>query len=133
MKEIWKDIQNYEDYYQVSNFGNVRSKDRKVVAINNPNRIYNVKGKNLKPVIIKDTGYYRVSLHKNGKQFTHKIHRLVAKQFIPNPKDLPEINHLDFDKANNHVDNLEWITKYDNILHERAYRMNKKECNNDFI
>jgi hypothetical protein len=104
--EEWKTIKGF-DNYEVSNFGNVRSKDR--IAKRND---YDAKlsGQMLKPNVIK--GYLRVTLY-NGTRNKHKqffIHRLVADAFISNPNDLPFINHKDENKMNNHVDNLEWCT-----------------------
>lgn len=95
--EIWKDIKGYEGKYQVSNLGNVRGK------------------KVLSPKINKN-GYKEVSLY-NGKQKSFYIHRLVAEAFIPNGNKLPQVNHINGDKTNNCVDNLEWISNYDNIQH----------------
>lgn len=111
-KEIWKDIDDYEGFYQVSNLGRVRSLD---------NWIWNGTGFFLKPgkVLIPrktKTGYLRVQL--KGKDFY--IHRLVATTFIDNPLNFPQVNHKDENKANNEVSNLEWCTcieasKYFNI------------------
>lgn len=108
-KEIWKDVVGYEGYYEVSNFGNVRSIDRYVNHSSGGERIS--KGKYLKQQILK--GYKRVQLSKERKVKHHFVHRLVAFAFIPNPNNLPEINHIDEDKTNNNVENLEWCdTKY---------------------
>ena len=92
MEEIWKDVVGYEGLYEVSNLGRVRRD-----------------GKILKPTKIKN-GYLYVGLHKNGIQKTVRVHRLVASAFIPNPQNLPCVNHKDEDKTNNAVDNLEWCT-----------------------
>lgn len=62
-------------------------------------------------------GYKRVALMKDGKLSTHKVHRLVAINFIPNPSSKPQVNHKDGDKSNNHVDNLEWATNAENVIH----------------
>lgn len=62
-------------------------------------------------------GYQNVVLCKNGNSYNKIIHRLVAQAFIPNPNNLPEVNHKDGNKANNHVDNLEWITHRENVSH----------------
>ena len=108
--EIWKDIPNYEGLYQVSNLGNIKS-------------LFRYK-KILKP--IKNTlGYLKVSLYKNKKIKVFSIHRLVAETFIPNPNNLPEINHKDGNKGNNNVENLEWCTRQQNILHR--FRVLKQE------
>ena len=104
MIEIWKDIKGYEGLYQVSNFGNVMSL----------NYYRSGKPKLLKPGKTKN-GYLLVTLYKNRKRKSYKVHRLVAEHFIPNPDNLPEINHKDENKQNNSVDNLEYCTHEDNI------------------
>jgi hypothetical protein len=106
MKEIFKDIEGYEGLYQVSNLGNVK-------ALGNGGS-NNSKEKILKLTKDKD-GYLNITLHKQGKVKTYKIHRLVAMAFIENPNNLEQINHRDEDKANNHVTNLEWCTPKQNI------------------
>ena len=97
MKEIWKDIKDYEGLYQVSNWGRVKSikfgKERIL------KQHINIKG-----------GYYYVCLLKNGKHKNYYVHRLVAEAFIPNSYNLPQVNHRDENKLNNNVDNLEWCT-----------------------
>lgn len=93
MEEQWKNISGYEDLYQVSNYGRVRKT--------------NGKNNYLTPYCRSD-GYEQVVLCKNSKTKTIRIHRLVAQAFIPNPSNLPEINHKDENKLNNNVDNLEW-------------------------
>lgn len=106
--EIWKDIKGYEGYYQVSNKGRVKSISRKIVYKNND--IHYVNEKILTPCINKSK-YLQVSLYINNKDTKEYIHRLVAKTFISNPDNLPDINHIDENKANNCVENLEWCTK----------------------
>ena len=106
MNEIWEDIDGYGGDYQVSNFGRVKS------------------FKHRKPLIMKPGvdayGYPQVGLCRNNKHNSHKIHRLVAMAFIPNPLNKPEINHIDGCKSNNHVDNLEWVTAQENSRHAYA-------------
>lgn len=112
MDEIWKDIKGYEGLYQVSNLGNVKSLARVV-----PHKITGsrtIPEKILKPNS-DDVGYLYVSLSKDGKKKNPKIHRLVAEAFIPNPKNLPQVNHIDENKLNNRVTNLEWSTSLDNL------------------
>jgi len=119
MKEIWKDIEGYEGIYQVSNTGKVRSLDRKVWN-------YIKKGRILK-MHNNGHGYYNVSLHSKEKNEKHAyIHILVAKAFIPNPNNYEQINHKDFDKSNNCVDNLEWVSRKQNMLHYRKSNYCKK-------
>lgn len=98
MEEIWKDIKEYEGLYQVSNVGRVKR-----VATNRVLQPYRNK-----------VGYLLVYLCKNGKRKTHRIHRLVAQSFIQNPENKPEVNHLDENKINNMVSNLEWSTRKEN-------------------
>ena len=118
MNEIWKNINGYENY-QVSNLGNVKSCKR---------------NKMLKPY--KDIwGYLRVTLHdKNGSKH-FKIHRLVAKCFIPNPNNLPQVNHKDENRLNNNVNNLEWCTaKYNSNYGNRNKKLSGILINrNDMI
>ena len=106
MKEIWKVIEGTDGRYEVSNTGKVRS-------IN-----YNKSGKvqELRQKIDKD-GYCIVTLHIEGKQKYPSVHRLVAIAFIPNPDNLPQVNHKDTNKKNNHISNLEWCTCSENIKH----------------
>ena len=108
MGEIWKDIQNYEGSYQVSNYGRVKSLSR-VDSRGNKRNEKILKGRKNRQ------GYYDVALCKNGKRKYCRINRLVAEAFIPNPNNYPITNHKDENPSNNHVDNLEWCTyKYNN-------------------
>lgn len=111
MEEIWKDIDGYEGYYQVSNFGEVRSVDRQIIR---GNGIWNLNGKCLKQDLNRD-GYSLVTLCKNAKCKGFSVHRLVAIAFIGNSH--LDVNHKDGDKNNNHVNNLEYSTKKDNLNH----------------
>ena len=104
MIEIFKDIEGYEGLYQVSNYGSVKSLG------NSKTR----KEKVLKPFNT-TKGYLQVELSKQGKRKNYYIHRLVAQAFLQNPNNLPEINHKDEDKTNNHVTNLEWCDRKYNI------------------
>lgn len=113
MEEIWKDIKGYERKYQVSNYGRVKSL----------NYNHTDKEQLLKPVQY-NNGYFYVNLYKPLKKF--KIHRIVANAFIPNPENLPCVNHKDEDKTNNHVDNLEWCTyEYNSNYGSRNERIRK--------
>lgn len=106
-EEEWRPIKGYEGLYEVSSFGRVRSLDRYVKTGYGSYRLH--KGKVLSPGKDKD-GYLSVHLFCNGKVHKRLVHRLVAQAFIPNPDNLPMINHKDEDKTNNSVDNLEWCT-----------------------
>lgn len=116
--EIWRDIAGYEGCYQVSNIGRVRSLDRYVFTVGNPNKKRRIHGKILnlsRRMSNGEPGYLYVNLSKNGDDKLYTVHRLVAEAFIPNPDNLPCINHKDEDKSNNRVSNLEWCTiKYNN-------------------
>lgn len=117
--ETWKPVAGYEGFYEVSNQGRVRSLDKLRVGSNGwVNCTFHVRGRILKPYRTgKGEGYQTVELHKNGKGKNKKVHRLVAEAFLPNPDSLPEVNHIDGDKNNNSVNNLEWASGKDNIQH----------------
>ncbi len=108
-KEIWKDIEGYEALYKVSNLGRVKSLDR----IDSIGR--HRKGKILKPSF--SQGYPYINLRIKSKTQPYRIHHLVATAFIPNPEHKPEVNHIDGNKRNNCVDNLEWVTHSENMHH----------------
>lgn len=116
--EIWKDIKGFEGLYQVSNMGAVKSVDRVIIEKNN--RKVNRKGKLLKEG--RETcGYSFVSLNYCGVRKYARVHRLVAEAFLDNPYNKPQINHIDGNKQNNKVTNLEYCTKSENMFH--AYKM----------
>ena len=113
MKEIWKDIKDYEGHYQVSNLSRVKS-------------IKFGKERILKPVTDRH-GYLIVGLWKNNKQKTYKVHRLVAEAFIDNTDNLPQVNHKDENPLNNNVNNLEWCnSKYNCNFGTRIERITKR-------
>lgn len=118
MNEVFKSVPEWENMYEVSNFGRVKSIER-VVKSNSGTRL--VKERFLKLHLDKK-GYKVCSLSINGFLKSFKIHRLVALTFIANPENKPEVNHKDGNKQNNHVDNLEWNTSSENQLH--AYKNN---------
>lgn len=123
MKEIWKDISNYEGLYQVSNLGNIKSLDRYVnYKIKDTKRL--IKSQN-KKLTLNKKGYLKVTLFKNGKGETREVQRLVAEAFIPNPENKPQVNHINGNKTNNNIENLEWCTCKENTLHS-LYVLGKK-------
>lgn len=132
--EIWKDIKGYEGLYQVSNLGNVKSIPRIIDS--------QFKGKPIKREVYEKVlkksltrfGYEYVCLSKNGKTKKHKVHRLVGEHFIPNIENKKTINHIDGNKQNNRVDNLEWATYKENQQHairtglwNKEYLKNKRK------
>jgi hypothetical protein len=112
MEEIWKDIDGYEGFYQVSNYGRVRSLDRFVKRLGFP---FKVSGKVMRQT--KQNGYPHISLTKDGQLKRAKVHRLVALAFIPNPNQKPCINHIDSVRHHNYPSNLEWCTHSENTRH----------------
>ena len=106
----WRDIEEYEGLYKVSECGDVMS-------------IRNGKKKLLKPVKT-EKGYLFVNLSKNGEVKKHKIHRIVATAFCEGADYFPEVNHIDEDKTNNHYENLEWCdSKYNNTYGTKLERI----------
>ena len=98
---IWKDVEGYEGLYLVSNDGRVKgTKSKKVLKFSYS---YN--------------GYRRVKLYRGAKGKTFMVHRLVANAFVLNPQNKPQVNHIDGNKQNNTVDNLEWVTQTENLVH----------------
>ena len=108
--EKWKDIEDYEGRYQISNLGRVKSLKRKTFRYIRESSII------MKP-LKGDGRYFQISLWKNGKDKKMYIHRLVGIYFIPNPDNKPQVNHTDGNRLNNHVKNLEWSTGSENIKH----------------
>ena len=101
--ENWKDVPNYEGYYQVSNLGRMKSFNlNKETILTKPN--YN--------------HYSTIILCKNKIRKSFRIHRLVAICFLPNPENKPQVNHIDGNKCNNTVVNLEWVTSQENQIHK---------------
>lgn len=121
MEEIWKDIKGYEGLYQVSNFGRIKSIKRK-----------NTKG-GIRKLNVDKYGYNYIILYNYDIIKTLKVHRLVAKAFIPNPNNLPQINHKDKNRKNNRVDNLEWCDVTYNIQYSHAKPIIQYDINNKFI
>lgn len=115
---MWKDVKGWESIYEISDSGEVRSKDR--ICIDSKGRKRFREGKTLIPGIAKN-GYYRYTFADGRKRTVQKyLHRLLAEHFIPNPLNLPQVNHKDGNKLNCSLDNLEWVTVKDNVIH--AYK-----------
>lgn len=126
MSEVWKDIDDYEGLYQVSNMGRVRSLDR---IVKNHYSFKQVKGRILKQTSTK-LNYKRVTFSINQKQKSFLVHRLIAKAFIPNPHNCPIINHKDENPANNNISNLEWCTHTYNMNYGTAISRKTKKLLN---
>ena len=139
--EEWKDIEGYEGLYQVSNLGRVRSLDKYVKG--NGGKLYFKKGGTLKPGV-DGGGYFYVVLSKDRVCKTMMVHRLVAEAFLPNPNNLPQVNHKDEDKKNNFVyvndngfvnaakSNLEYCDyQYNNTYGTRLKRISESLKNNN--
>lgn len=120
-EEIWKNIPWYDFHYQISNIWNVRN-----LNYRHTNKIRNIKN------IIRKDWYVSLQLIKNKKQHTNKIHRLVAQAFIPNPENKPQVNHINWIKNDNRVENLEWCTQSENQKHAFHLWLNKIWENNNF-
>lgn len=118
--EVWKDIKGYEGLYQVSSLGRIKSLKRKVKY---QNSVRNVKEK-IKKDFISANGYKRIELSQNGVNKKYNIHKLVAETFIPKNNNYYdrylEVNHINGIKTDNRVENLEWCTRSENLLH--AYK-----------
>lgn len=121
-EEIWKDITGFEFYYQVSNLGRVKRKENTKFQ----------KSKVLKPSL-HTKGYTRVNLRKNNKTHTIFIHRIVAIEFISNPFEKPQINHIDGIKTNNHSSNLEWVTNSENQKHSVKTGLRRTKLTNHAV
>lgn len=118
--EQWKTISGYEDLYQVSNYGRIKSLNYR-----------NTKEERILKLNTTKDGYQLVGLYKDKKLKWLQVHRLVAMAFIPNPNNLPQINHIDECKTNNHVDNLEWCTAKYNINYGTRNERHSKAMSGD--
>lgn len=114
ISELWKDIEGFEGIYQISSKGNIRSLDRWVIDKNGRKVFWKSQPIKPRPQHKDGSGYLQVSLRMNGKYIHFLVHRLVAKAFIPNPNNLEQVNHIDENKHNNDVNNLEWLSRLDN-------------------
>lgn len=119
----WKDVVGFEGLYKVSDTGLVKTVPR-----------IDKLGRTVKEIVLKtrknNRGYYQVHLHKDGKEYLKLVHRVVAMSFLPNPKNLPQINHKDEDKANNAVPNLEWCDNLYNRHYGTGYQ--RSVANHDY-
>ena len=124
MDEIWKDIESTEGKYQISNLGRVRRVAYSYIDTYKSGRHRNKPMQLIATHICIGTGYCMFDTHQGNKRVRLSVHREVAKAFIPNPNNLPCVNHIDEDKTNNRVDNLEWCDYYYN----NRYGTNRKRA-----
>lgn len=126
-RELWRWVVGYEGLYMVSSYGRVMSVPKRAARSNGYMASYD--GQILSPSN-NTKGYPSVSLHRDGRGRTRAIHRLVAEAFVPNPEGLPSVNHIDEDKTNNSVENLEWCTlEYNNNYGTRNNRISATTAN----
>lgn len=123
-KEVWKPIKGFEGFYEVSTFGRVRSVLRHTRTKNSAQRA--TRGQILKPYPMSRGKYLVVTLSRNGKRTRRTVHRIVAEAFVSNPGNLPQVNHIDGDKTNNYVCNLEWVSAAENV--HKAFAMGLCHC-----
>ena len=120
MEEICKSVDGFEGYYEISNLGNLRSVDQYIRVGRGKGYIKYLPSKILSPSI-NNSGYKIYALHKPGSKLVCRtIHRMVATAFIPNPHNLSDVNHIDENKNNNIVDNLEWVSHRENVIHSTS-------------
>jgi len=119
MEEIWKDIIGYEGLYEISNLGNVMAKEKTVPNVNGTRIMERTLPKRLLKPQSDRYGYFKVNLYRHSKMTAKTIHRLVGVAFIPNPENKPCINHIDYNKGNNFIENLEWCDHEYNYNHSK--------------
>jgi len=125
--EIWKSIKGFENEYEISNLGNLRSKDRFVKHyIKDANRFY--KGQS-KKVRLGNDGYYKCTLKKDSKRYDFRVHRLVAEAFIINIESECYVNHINGIKTDNRIENLEWCSASENVIHAVKIGLIKTKIN----
>lgn len=124
--EVWRNIDGYDGLYQVSNKGRIRSFHRWRGETPDENGRILRQSKTT-------TGYLKVELRKDGRKKTKKVHRLVAAAFIPNPDNLPMINHKDVNPLNNNVENLEWCDQNYNMRYAYEHGNKKRKYDKDTI
>lgn len=122
-EEIWKTYPDYP-FIEASNLGRIRTKDRTIIHKDGVKQF--IKGKVLKQYHHKN-GYMYVGISYKGKKISLRVHRIVATCFLPNPNNLPQINHKDCNRANNNVSNLEWCTAQYNMNYKEKYGISYKE------
>lgn len=129
MIEIWKSIEGFEGYYEVSNFGRVRSLDRHIIRhYKSHDKLTTWKGRMMALHLRRD-GYPIVDLYKNHKRYGYAVHRLVAIAFVPNPYNRPEVDHINTIRTDARACNLRWVNRSENnknpITNKRMSEANK--------
>lgn len=123
--EIWKNIEGFENLYQVSTYGRIKS-------LGNGNSTNtNTKQKRILKTNLSKNGYEKIKLFKDGKRYYFNVHRLVALTFLANDFNKSEVNHKDGNKINNNISNLEWVTASENQLHAFKYGLQKSKTGKD--
>lgn len=126
----WKNIVGYETLYKVSNYGEVKSKRRVIYdIIDGERQPVSVAPEKIMTPIDHGNGYLYITLtDENGQRKNFYIHRLVAEAFLPNPDNLPQVNHLDYDRKNNKATNLEWCSISENVRHSLCNQPKTRKC-----
>ena len=118
--EVWKDVVGWEEAYEVSNLGRIKSKERMRSGKNGSESYVYAK---IKEGYLDEDGYLRISLYFNNTNKLVGVHRIVAEAFVPNPDTLPQVNHMNGDKSDNRAENLEWVTNTQNIRHSIEHKL----------
>ena len=128
MSEVWKPIKGYEGIYEVSSYGRVRSMEHKARHKSRTGNEFQVTYKGRNRILYTDKqGRKYLNVKCNGKMKSYRVHRLVAEAFIPNPDNLPFVNHKDENPSNNRVENLEWCTEQYNATYGKAREKQAKK------
>lgn len=120
MQEVWRDIEGYDGFYQISNLGRVKSRGKQC-AVSEKKEI-------IRAMSLTRDGYVKVRLLHRGKDKTVRVHRLVAAAFLPNPDNKPTVNHIDGNKQNNVIGNLEWADRAEQMTHAYALGLKAPLC-----
>ena len=130
MEEIWKDIPGYEKYYMASTLGRIKSKDRVIKTVLKGKEIKYIKRGRIMTPCLNSGKYLGLPINTDKLKKSENVHRLIAITFLPNPNNLPCVNHKDENKSNNDVSNLEWCTiKYNNNYNSRQIKIGSKRKN----
>lgn len=113
-QEVWKNIKGFDGIYQISNQGRVKSVERVEIMKTGVKR---KRKETIRKATETEKGYLIVNLGGRNSGGNYRVHRLVAEAFISNKKELPEVNHIDLNKKNNSVENLEWVSRVENVRH----------------